>query len=336
MNDIIELACGNGGLEMHRLINEIIKPPINNPSLSFPTDSACVQARDQYLLFTTDSHIIDPIIFPGGDIGKLAVCGTANDILVAGGRPLYMSLGLLIEEGLKTDTLRLVMESVKREAEHIGLSIVTGDTKVLEKGKGDKIFINTSCIGLPVFDPVCHFRNIRPGDVIILTGGIAEHGIAVMMQREGISLDSPVRSDVRSLHEVVYSLAEKAVTPKFMTDPTRGGLSSALNEIASASGLGVVLDETCVPVNPSVLSVCEILGLNPYEIACEGNAVIITDKFDAGKALETIRNCGDAGKNAAIIGEIKEKPAGRVIVHTRVGTDVLLSMPEGLNLPRIC
>ncbi len=335
MRDTIDISFGNGGYEMHQLINEVIKPPIDNNYLAFPTDSASVGFNGNNLLFTTDSHIIDPIIFPGGDIGKLSVCGTANDILVSGGKPLFMSLSLIIEEGFETAVLKMLMNSIKAECENIGIKIVTGDTKVLEKGKGDKIFINTSCIGIPIFKPLCHFSNIRNGDDIIITRGIAEHGIAVLIQREGISLDTPIISDVCSLHPIIYALSENGISPKFMTDPTRGGLSAALNEIASSSKMGIRVNETAIPVGPSVMAVCDILGLNQFEIACEGTAVIITESKDTDRALEIIRGT-EIGQKASVIGKITDSMKPVVVLHTSVGTDILMNMPEGLNLPRIC
>lgn len=332
----IDLTCGNGGLEMHTLINDIIKPPIKNNCLDLPTDSAKVLIDKTALLFTTDSHIIDPVFFPGGDIGKLAVCGTVNDLLVSGAMPLYLSLSLILEEGLPVEDLSNIMDSIKIEAEHTGIMIVTGDTKVTERGKGDKIFINTSGIGRPVFDPLPHFNNICVNDDIIITGGIARHGIAILMQREGIRLENRIMSDVCSLHPIIYALKDNGIIPKYMTDPTRGGISAALNEIASSTRLGIEIFEQSIPIDPSVNAVCEILGLDPYEIASEGIAIIITDNKDTEKALKIIKDCGDLSHDAGILGKVTKKDPSRVILSTRAKTQVLLSFPQGLNLPRIC
>lgn len=332
----VDIACGNGGLEMNNLLDKHIKPPINNPHLRFPIDSAHLLISGNDLLFTTDSHIIDPIFFPGGDIGKLSVCGTVNDILVSGGRPLYLSLSFILEEGFDIADLTRIMESISLESVKTGIEIVTGDTKVVERGKGDKIFINTSGIGIPIFEPLCHYRNIKAGDDIIITGPIAQHGVAVLVQREGIKLDTAIESDVCSLHPLVYALKDAGIVPRFMTDPTRGGLSSALNEIASSTDFGVIISEETVPVNQSVLAVCEILGLNQYEIPSEGVAVIITDKKDTDKAISALRKISPIGQDAAVIGRISDSNRSRVVLNTRVGTDVLLNLPEGLNLPRIC
>lgn len=332
----IDISCGNGGLEMNRLINEYIKPSINNKYLEFPVDSAVFPSNFETMLFTTDSHIIDPVFFPGGDIGKLAVCGTLNDLLVSGGKPLFLSLSFIIEEGFAIKDLEKIMESIRYETEKAGVKIITGDTKIVEKGKGDRIFINTSGIAEPLFDPLGSFSNIEPGDDIILTGDIARHGIAIMVQREGIKLQTDINSDIASLHPIMFALRENNINPGFMTDPTRGGIASALNDIAVSAKVGVNIFEDYIPVNPQVHAVCDILGLNPYESPSEGIAIIIVKEKDSKKALKIIKDCDPIGKDAQIIGKITDKYLSKVVLTTKIKTNVLINMPEGINLPRIC
>ena len=335
MTDTVTIQHGNGGREMHDLIHACIAPAIANAHTRFPLDSAQINSGNLRCLFTTDSHVIDPLFFPGGDIGKLAVSGTANDILVAGGKPCYMSLALILEEGFALADLRRILQSVREEADRAGVLVVTGYTKVVEKGKGDKVYINTACLGTPMFDPLPHFNRIADGDRIIMTGSIADHGVAVMIQREGLTVEADIRSDAAALSPVMDALSAQGVVPHFMTDPTRGGVAAACNEIVEATDLGIVLLQDKLVIQPQVDVVCELLGLDPLVIPSEGRAILIVAAEDADKTLTALRDVAMA-RDAAIIGRVSKKQAKRVILETTAGTHVRVPMPYGVNLPRIC
>lgn len=334
MSDKILLAHGSGSKLSHDLIDRILTPPIDNPILARMDDSAVFQLGGK-LAFTTDSYVVNPIFFPGGDIGRLAVCGTVNDLSMSGANPLYLSLALIIEEGLELDELRRVIESVRDTAAEAGVQIVTGDTKVVNRGKADRLFINTAGIGLVDESLDISGANARPGDKIILSGSIGEHGVAVMSRREGLRFKVPVDSDCAPLNRLVSDMLAVSRNIHSLRDPTRGGLASTLNEFAHQSGAGMVIEEEKIPLHEGVRGVCELLGLDPLYIANEGKLVAIVDPADAEKVLAAMKKNRYAGQ-AAIIGQVTAEHRGRVLMKTRIGASRIIDLPAGEILPRIC
>lgn len=334
MSDKILLAHGSGSKLSHDLIDRILTPPIDNPILARMDDSAVFQLGGK-LAFTTDSYVVNPIFFPGGDIGRLAVCGTVNDLSMSGANPLYLSLALIIEEGLELDELRRVIESVRDTAAEAGVQIVTGDTKVVNRGKADRLFINTAGIGLVDESLDISGANARPGDKIILSGSIGEHGVAVMSRREGLHFKVPVDSDCAPLNRLVSDMLAVSRNIHSLRDPTRGGLASTLNEFAHQSGTGMVIEEEKIPLHEGVRGVCELLGLDPLYIANEGKLVAIVDPADAEKVLAAMKKNRYAGQ-AAIIGQVTAEHRGRVLMKTRIGASRIIDLPAGEILPRIC
>jgi len=334
MSEKILLAHGSGSKLSHDLIDKILVPPIDNPILARMDDSAVFQISGT-LAFTTDSYVVNPIFFPGGDIGRLAVCGTVNDLSMSGARPLYLSLSLIIEEGLDLDELRKVIESVRDTAAEANVQIVTGDTKVVNRGKADRLFINTAGIGLVGEGREISGSNARPGDKIILSGGIGEHGIAVMSQREGLQFNVPVVSDCAPLNHLVASMLEASRNIHSLRDPTRGGLASTLSEFAKQSGAGIVIEEDDIPLHDGVRGACELLGLDPLYIANEGKLVAIVTEEDADNVLAVMKQNQYAAR-AAIIGHVTSENKGRVLMRTRIGASRIVDMPTGEILPRIC
>jgi len=334
MDDRILLAHGSGSKLSHDLIDKILVPPIKNSILSRMDDSAVLELSGK-IAFTTDSYVVNPIFFPGGNIGRLAICGTVNDLSMNGARPLYISLALIIEEGLEIDVLKKVIESVRDTAEEAGVQIVTGDTKVVNHGKADKLFINTAGIGLVAKGLDISGSNARPGDKIILSGGIGEHGIAVMSQREGLQFKVPVSSDCAPLNRLVQEMLDASRNIHSLRDPTRGGLASTLNEFAAQSGVGIDINEDSIPVHDGVRGACELLGLDPLFIANEGKLVAIVPDGNADKVLASMKK-NVYGARAAIIGEVTENHKGRVVMRTRIGSSRIIDMPTGEILPRIC
>ncbi|MBN1690299.1 MAG: hydrogenase expression/formation protein HypE [Dehalococcoidia bacterium] len=334
MGEKILLAHGSGSRLSHDLISKVLAPSIMNPVLARMDDSAVLDLSGR-LAFTTDSYVIDPIFFPGGDIGRLAVCGTVNDLSMSGARPRYMSLALIIEEGLDIDDLRRIMESVKDTAAEAGVQIVTGDTKVVERGKADKLFINTAGIGLIEGGTDISGSNARPGDKIILSGGIGEHGMAVMSRREGLHLSLPVVSDCAPLNHLVSAMLSVSKNIHSLRDPTRGGLSSILNEFAKQSDVGIVIEDEKIPVHDGVRGACELLGLDPLYIANEGKLVAAVAEADCSKVLSAMRK-NKYAQQAAVIGEVTTEHRGRVVMKTRIGSSRIVDMPVGEILPRIC
>jgi hydrogenase expression/formation protein HypE len=286
------------------------------------------------LAFTTDSFVVSPIFFPGGDIGRLAVSGTVNDLLTAAARPVAIAASFIIEEGLEVDVLKCVVDSMQATADECDVKIVTGDTKVVPRGSADKLFITTAGIGKLMRFGVSG-ASARPGDVIILTGTIGDHGAAVMLARENLLNTVEVKSDVAPLVEIVVNLIESGCEVHTMRDPTRGGIGSALNEIALQSGTAIQVNENLIGIKPPVRATCEALGIDPYYMASEGRMLIITAPQDAQKALDIVRS-SRYGENAAIIGEVHSMPAGRVQVRTKIGTNRILAKPSGELVPRIC
>ncbi|MGA9048514.1 MAG: hydrogenase expression/formation protein HypE [Dehalococcoidia bacterium] len=334
MSERILLAHGSGSKLSHDLIEKILAPPINNAILSRMDDSAVFELSGK-LAFTTDSYVVNPIFFPGGDIGRLAVCGTVNDLSMSGAKPLYISLALIIEEGLEIDELRRIIESVRQTAEEAGVQIVTGDTKVVNRGKADRLFINTAGIGLIGKGLDISGSNAREGDKILLSGGIGEHGMAVMSQREGLQFRLPVVSDCAPLNKLVEGMLSVSRNIHSLRDPTRGGLASTLNEFARQSGVGIAIEENRIPIHDGVRGACELLGLDPLYIANEGKLVAAVAPGDAGKVLSAMHKNKYASQ-AAIIGEVTGERKGRVVLKTKIGPSRILDMPTGEILPRIC
>lgn len=344
MESKILLAHGSGGKLAHELISKYLFPFLANPILGKMDDSAVFDINGQ-TAFTTDSFVVSPIFFPGGDIGKLAICGTINDLAVMGARPLYLSLALIIEEGLPLETLEKVMDSIRKVLDETGVKIVTGDTKVVNHGSADKLFINTAGIGLVSSGFNVSGANARPGDKILINGPIGDHGVAVMAQRENLRFKVAVQSDCAPLSSLVAEFTDSAAGTlesariaaaiHCMRDPTRGGLATALNEMASQSQVSFLIDEEKIPIKEAVRSACDMLGLDPLYAANEGKLVAVV----APEKVETILNLmrrNRYGTESAIIGEVKEGHAGRVILKTRLGASRIIDMLSGDLLPRIC
>lgn len=331
----VTLSHGAGAGASARLFEEIVFPAFDNGALAERHDGAVLDIAGARLAFTTDSYVVRPIFFPGGDIGSLAVNGTVNDLAMCGARPLALSCGLVLEEGFPLAMLRRVVRSLGAAASAAGVSVVTGDTKVVERGKGDGVFINTAGVGL-----VPNGRDLRParvgaGDVILLSGTIAEHGAAVLCSREGIELESEIESDCAALHGLVEAMMEAAPTTHCLRDPTRGGLGAVLHEISHASGTEITLDESRVPVSESVHVACELLGLDPLFLACEGRLVAFVPASEADAALAALL-AHPLGAGATQIGVVGAADRSRVVVQTRAGGRRLLDRPAGEPLPRIC
>jgi len=328
----ILLAHGSGARLMHELIRGLFLKKFDNPILRELADSATLNYKEK-IAFTTDSFVVHPLFFPGADIGKLAVCGTVNDLVMAGADPQYLSLAFIIEEGLDYVILEKLAASVALNAAKAKVTIVTGDIKVVEKGACDKVFINTAGIGR-IIRPLA-LKNIQPGDKIIISGDIGRHGLAVLAKRKELDLGFDIKSDCAALNGLLVPLVRKIAGIKFMRDPTRGGLAVTLNEIAETSGLGVTIEENSIPVSKSVLTAAELLGIDPLYIANEGRAVLIVAPKVAKKTLGLLRR-HNLGRTACIIGEISSCYHGKVILNTIVGGARIIDMPLGEQLPRIC
>ncbi|MCR4430246.1 MAG: hydrogenase expression/formation protein HypE [Tepidanaerobacteraceae bacterium] len=336
MNDEkILLSHGAGGLKTQRLIREIFHKHLGNPCLQQELDAALIEVSTHKLAFSTDSFVAKPIFFPGGDIGKLAVCGTVNDLAVMGAKPLYLTLGLIIEEGLPIKTLEHLAYSIGQTAIKAKVQIVAGDTKVVEHGACDKIYINTSGVGSVPPELDISPRRMAPGDKIIVSGPVGNHGMAVLAAREGLNFSPPPVSDCACLNDLVDGVISGGASVKCMRDPTRGGLATALAELAEQSGLGIRVFEKDVPVDPAVKAACFMLGLDPLYMANEGRIVFIVESTDARDALQEIQK-HYAGRGACIIGEVVGEHAGKVVMETELGTLRFLHMLEADPLPRIC
>jgi len=334
-SDTILLAHGGGGSLMRELIEREILPGFSNEALDRLDDSAIIEAAGGRLAMTTDSYVVHPLVFPGGDIGKLAVCGTVNDLAVAGARPLYLTLSLVIEEGLPIDALRQVLRSAAETARDAGVQIVTGDTKVVERGKADKLFINTAGVGVPVEGASVSASNVRPGACVIINGPIGDHGIAVVSRREGIEFKTPVESDVAPLWGLVERVLDACPAVQAMKDATRGGLAAVLNEVAAASDTGLAIRESDVPVRDAVRGACELFGYDPLYVANEGKVVVFCPAGDSEAVLAAMR-AHPLGRDAAVIGEATDGRPGRVLMDTSIGGRRIVDMPYGEQLPRIC
>jgi len=334
MDDSILLAHGSGGKLSHELVEKKLLPFLANPALNKLDDSAIFEASGR-LAFTTDGYVVNPIFFPGGDIGKLAVCGTVNDLSMNGAKPLYLSLSAIIEEGLLLSELEQIMQSIKKAVEEAGVSIIAGDTKVVNRGQADKLFITTSGIGIIPPGVDISGANARAGDKVLLSGTIGDHGIAVMSQREGLRFSMTLESDCAPLNKLVSQMLEVSSRIHCLRDPTRGGLATTLNELAQQSKVGIVVDEARIPVKEDVKAACELLGLDPLYVANEGKLVAIADPADADRILTQMKKNG-YGRDAAIIGEVTDEHRGKVVMKTKLGPSRIVDMISGELLPRIC
>jgi hydrogenase expression/formation protein HypE len=331
----ILLDHGSGGRASHELIEKIFMPSFQNPLLADLNDSAVLELGGARLAFTTDSYVVDPIFFPGGDIGSLAVCGTVNDLAMRGAIPHYLSAGFILEEGFPLADLDQILRSMAKRAEEAGVQIVTGDTKVVPKGMADKLFINTSGIGLIPEGVNVAGQNARPGDAVLISGTIGDHGLTILSKRESLSFDSPLISDAAPLNHLVREMLQACPDIHVLRDPTRGGLATTLNEIARQSAVGIELWEETIPLRESVLAASELLGLDPYYIANEGKLVALMPAPEAQKVMKVIKQ-NPYGQDAALIGEVKGENPGKVVLKTVIGGRRLLDMLTGEQLPRIC
>jgi len=334
MTERILLAHGSGGRLAHDLVEKVLVKPLSNPLLDRLDDSAIFSCSGR-LAFTTDSYVVNPIFFPGGDIGRLAVCGTVNDLCMVGATPLYLSLAFIIEEGLPLDELERVLVSVQAAAREAQVQIVTGDTKVVNKGSADRLFVNTAGVGTVPEGVDISGSNAKPGDKVILSGTIGDHGIAVLSQREGLGFSTRLQSDCAPLSGLVAEMLTASKRIHAMRDPTRGGLATTLNELASQSRVGIRIEEEKVPVRDEVRGACEMLGIDPLYVANEGKLVAIVHPEDAEAVLQKMRQ-HRYGKNAAIIGEVRPDHPGRVVMKTSLGASRIVDMLVGDPLPRIC
>ncbi len=329
------MAHGGGGRLMHQLLERVFLPAFANPALAAGHDASVIEAGAARVAFTTDSYVVQPLFFPGGTIGTLAVNGTVNDLAMAGARPLGLSAGFIIEEGLPLQTLERVVSSMQAAAREVGVAIVTGDTKVVDRGKGDGVFVNTSGIGLVEHALAILPASVRPGDAVILSGDVGRHGMAIMAAREGLRFESAIESDCAPLWAPVRDLLASGVEVHCLRDLTRGGLVSALNEIAGGAGVGITIDERKVGVREDVRGACEILGFDPMYVANEGRFVAFVPAADAGRAVEALRR-HPVSAEAGIIGNVRAEGAGVVLVRSLLGSTRVLDMLSGEQLPRIC
>lgn len=333
--DRILLGHGSGGKLSAELIREIFLPFFRSPVLNQMDDQAVVEIGNSRLAFTTDSFVVKPLFFRGGDIGSLAVHGTVNDLAMGGAVPLFLSAGFILEEGLEMEALTRVAESMGRAAESVPVEIVTGDTKVVEKGCGDALFINTAGIGLVPEGVRLSPTLVRPGDRVLLSGYLGDHGIAILAEREGIRFETDLASDSAPLHGLVADMLAVSREIRCLRDPTRGGLSSTLNEIAARAGVSIQLEETAIPVREEVRGACEMLGLDPLYVANEGKLVAFVAPDAAEPVLAAMRS-HPLGRDAALIGTVTDKHPGLVVLRSRFGTTRIVDMLAGDQLPRIC
>ena len=333
--DKILLDHGSGGKISHRLTTDMLLPVFDNPILGQLNDGAIFELEGMRFAFSTDSYTVDPIFFPGGNIGDLAINGTVNDVAMCGGDPVYLSVALIIEEGFSMTDLAKIVGEMGKAAKTAGVSVVTGDTKVVPKGAVDKIFINTSGIGLIPPNVNIASHHAKPGDQIILSGTIADHGITILTRREGLSFKTSLSSDTAPLNHMVKQMLNAGLGIRVLRDPTRGGVGTALNEIAEKSNMGIKIYEENIPLKKEVAAACELLGFDPLYLANEGKLLAFVAAEDTAAALAAMRtNC--YGKDAAVIGEVVEEHIGKVILETRIGGMRIVDMLAGEQLPRIC
>jgi len=333
--DKIVLGHGSGGQLSANLLRDVFLPLFSNPVLDRLDDQAVLEIGGCRLAFTTDSFVVKPLFFPGGDIGSLAVHGTVNDLAMGGALPLYLSAGFIVEEGFPVETLRRIAGSMAEAAAAAGVTVVTGDTKVVERGKGDGVFINTTGIGVVPWGVSLSGNRARPGDVVILSGSIGDHGTAIMASREGLEFETTIVSDSAPLHRLVADMLAVSRKVRCLRDPTRGGLSSALNEIAGQSGVSIEIEEKRIPVREEVRGACELLGLDPLYVANEGKLVAIVGQKDADDVLAAMR-LNPRGEGAEIIGVVGAASPGLVTMRTAFGSSRIVDLLPGDQLPRIC
>lgn len=335
MTERILLDHGSGGKISHALTADLLLPLFANPILAELNDGAVFDLDGLRLAFSTDTFTVEPLFFPGGDIGELAVNGTVNDIAMCGAEPLFLSLGLVIEEGFPMDDLRAILESIRRAAAEAGVQIVTGDTKVVPKGAADRIFINTSGIGRILPGANLSSRRAAPGDRVLLSGTVADHGMTILSRRQGLEFDTPIESDSAPLNGLVRSVLAAGDAVHVLRDPTRGGVGTALNEIAKSSGVGVAIHEDRIPVRDAVAGLCELLGFDPLYVANEGKLLAFVAPEAADAVLAAMR-ADPFGREARIIGEVVDRHPGQVVMTTRIGGERIVDMMAGEQLPRIC
>ncbi|MCC6418682.1 MAG: hydrogenase expression/formation protein HypE [Gemmataceae bacterium] len=333
----VGLGHGSGGRLSADLLRQVFLPAFDNEVLAALEDQATVTLAEggPRLAFTTDSFVVRPLFFPGGDIGRLAVHGTVNDLAVGGARPLWLSAAFILEEGLALDALRRIVASMRDACREAGVALVTGDTKVVDRGKGDGVFITTSGVGAVPDGVSLSIRHARPGDRVLVSGTLGDHGIAILSVREGLEFETVLESDSAPLNDLVRVLLEACPSVRCMRDPTRGGLSSALNELAAASRVGVKLTESAVPLRPEVRAACELLGLDPLYVACEGRLMAVVPEEDADRALTALRS-HPLGRGAAVVGSVVAEHPGLVTMRTLIGGERVVAMLAGEQLPRIC
>jgi len=335
-HDTVQLSHGSGGKMMNDLISKLFLWAFDNPLLNKKDDQAIIELNGQKFAFSTDSFVVDPLFFPGGNIGELAVYGTVNDVSMSGAKPLFLSTGFIIEEGFPLQDLQKIVEAMRDAAKQAGVMIVTGDTKVVNKGKGDKVFINTSGIGIVEHDYPIGSSNLQADDVLIINGTVADHGMAIMSQREGLAFEAPIKSDTAALNGLIEKILETGGSAiHAMRDATRGGVAAILNEFAEDSAVTIRLKEDLIPINAPVKGACEILGLDPLYVANEGKMVVSVAHNKSEEVLKAMQS-HPLGKESAIIGDVvKEKP-GMVTMQTRIGAWRIVDMLVGEQLPRIC
>ncbi len=334
-DDRITLDHGSGGRLSHELIAEYFVTALDNEPLKRMNDSAVVDAPTARIALSTDSYVVDPIFFPGGDIGSLAIHGTVNDLAMSGARPLYLTVGFILEEGLPLNDLRRILESMSAAAREAGVMVVAGDTKVVPRGKADKIFINTAGVGLLERNIILGGEQAAVDDAVLISGTMGDHGTCVLAAREGLGFSTPVKSDAASLNGLVDAVLDAANGVHTLRDPTRGGLATTLNEIAQQAGVGIAIDEEAVPYREAVLGACEILGLDPLYLANEGKLIVVVEGAQADAALAALKS-HPLGKDACVIGRVLADHPGKVVMNTRVGGKRIVDMLIGEQLPRIC
>jgi hydrogenase expression/formation protein HypE len=333
--DRILLAHGSGGELSHELVASIFAKTFDNPVLHPLDDSAVISVAGARWAFTTDSYVVTPIFFPGGDIGKLAVCGTVNDLSMSGAQPLFLSTGFIIEEGFSISDLKKIVGSMQKTASEAGVQIATGDTKVVNRGGADGIFINTAGIGLIPPGIMISGSNARPGDQVLLSGPIGDHGVAILSAREGLQFSTALESDCAPLNGLVAKMIAASPEIRCLRDPTRGGLASTLNELARQSGVGIWVEERRIPVKEEVRGACELLGFEPWNLANEGKLVAMVSA-EAAEAILNAMRAHPLGRDAVRIGEVRKEPPGKVLLRTSIGSTRILDMMVGEPLPRIC
>jgi hydrogenase expression/formation protein HypE len=331
----IQMDHGAGGRASHDLVAKTFMPALANPILKELNDSALLNFQDMRLAMSTDSYVVDPIFFPGGDIGSLAVHGTVNDLAMRGAQPCYLSVGFILEEGLEITDLEKLLTSMAEAAREAGVQVVAADTKVVERGKADRIFINTAGVGIIAPGVDIAGQNAKPGDFVLINGPVGDHGIAVLSTREGLSFQTEIQSDSAPLNKLVSDMLEVSRNIHVLRDPTRGGVATALNEVANQSAVGIELEESSLPVRPEVNAACEMLGLDPLYVANEGKVLVVVAPEDADQVLHKMRQ-HPLGRDSCIIGRVVSEHPGRVVLHTGIGGRRIVDMLSGEQLPRIC